>query len=84
MKKLMSKVAGAADAVRAWARRENERAVAALCRARVKLASDAGQGTTEYAILVGVLVVIAILAITVFRPKLQELWDAISSGINSL
>ena len=43
-----------------------------------------GQGTTEYAILVGVLVVIAILAITVFRPKIQELWDAISSGINGL
>ncbi len=43
-----------------------------------------GQGTTEYAILVGVLVVIAIIAITVFRPKLQELWDAIADGINSL
>lgn len=43
-----------------------------------------GQGTTEYAILVGVLVVIAILAITVFRPKLQELWDAIATGINGL
>ena len=43
-----------------------------------------GQGTTEYAILVGVLVVIAIIAITVFRPKIQELWDAISSGINGL
>ena len=36
------------------------------------------------AILVGVLVVIAILAITVFRPRLQELWNAISDGINSL
>ena len=34
--------------------------------------------------LVGVLVVIAIIAITVFRPKLEELWNAISSGINSL
>ena len=43
-----------------------------------------GQGTTEYAILVGVLVVIAIIAITVFRPKLQELWDAIANGINGL
>ena len=43
-----------------------------------------GQGTTEYAILVGVLVVIAIIAITVFRPKLQELWDAIAEGINGL
>lgn len=36
---------------------------------RVKRRED-GQGTTEYAILVGVLVVIAIIAITVFRPKL--------------
>ena len=43
-----------------------------------------GQGTTEYAILVGVLVVIAILAITIFRPKIQELWDAIAVGINGL
>lgn len=43
-----------------------------------------GQGTTEYAILVGVLVVIAIIAITLFRPKIQELWDAISTGINGL
>ena len=46
--------------------------------------STKGQGTTEYAILVGVLVVIAILAIVVFRPKLQELWDAISSGMEKL
>ena len=47
-------------------------------------ASEVGQGTTEYAILVGVLVVIAILAIMVFRPKLQELWNAIAEGINGL
>lgn len=45
---------------------------------------EKGQGTTEYAILVGVLVVIAIIAITLFRPKIQELWDAISNGINGL
>ncbi len=51
---------------------------------RHELRKVSGQGTTEYAILVGVLVVIAILAITVFRPKIQELWDAISSGINGL
>ena len=43
-----------------------------------------GQGTTEYAILVGVLVVIAILAIVVFRPRLQELWTAIADGISGL
>ena len=46
--------------------------------------STKGQGTTEYAILVGVLVVIAILAIMIFRPKLQELWNAIAEGINGL
>lgn len=43
-----------------------------------------GQGTTEYAILVGVLVVIAIVAILGFRDKVTQLWDAIASGINSL
>ncbi len=45
---------------------------------------DLAQGTTEYAILVGVLVVIAILAIIAFRGKVSELWSAIESGINSL
>ncbi len=46
--------------------------------------SESGQGTTEYAILVGVLVVIAIVAVTLFKDKLQELWTAIADGINSL
>ena len=51
----------------------------------VKFVEDQrGQGTTEYAILVGVLVVIAVLAITIFRPKIQELWDAIAEGISGL
>lgn len=45
---------------------------------------ESAQGTTEYAILVGVLVVIAIVAIVAFRDKVSELWNAISSGINSL
>jgi Flp pilus assembly pilin Flp len=45
---------------------------------------EAGQGTTEYAILVGVLVVIAIVAIVAFRGKVTELWTAITDGINSL
>ena len=48
------------------------------------LRDESGQGTTEYAILVGVLVVIAIVAILTFRDKVTELWNAIASGINSL
>ena len=43
-----------------------------------------GQGTTEDAILVGVLVVIAIVAIIAFKGKITELWNAITTGINSL
>lgn len=65
-----------------------ESAAALDARARIALttarARTRGQGTTEYAILVGVLVVIAILAITLFRPKIQELWNAIAEGINGL
>lgn len=45
---------------------------------------ESGQATTEYAILVGVIVVIAIVAIVAFRGKITELWQAISDGINSL
>ncbi|NTU89684.1 MAG: class III signal peptide-containing protein [Actinobacteria bacterium] len=45
---------------------------------------EKGQATTEYAILVGVLVVIAMVAVTAFKGRLQELWDTISSGINGL
>lgn len=59
-------------------------------RAHVKLAGKAralreeGQGTTEYAILVGVLAVIAMIAIITFKDKIQELWTAISDGVNGL
>ncbi|MBR3157841.1 MAG: class III signal peptide-containing protein [Atopobiaceae bacterium] len=48
------------------------------------LRDERGQGTTEYAILVGVLVVIAIVAIVAFRGRISELWQAITDGINSL
>lgn len=62
---------------------------AAMERVRATVATpvlreECAQGTTEYAILVGVLVVIAILAIVAFRDRVSELWEAISSGINSL
>lgn len=51
---------------------------------RRRLVDTSGQATTEYAILVGVLVVIAILAITLFRPKIEELWSTIADSINAL
>ena len=45
---------------------------------------DPGQGTTEYAILVGVLVVVAIAAIILLRPMIEALWNGIVDGIGQL
>lgn len=56
----------------------------ALQKVRSIARSEHGQATTEYAILVGVLVVIAIIAIVAFRGRISELWQAITDGINSL
>lgn len=68
---------------RVW-RRVGDSSRRAMASAHVRLMNQKGQGTTEYAILVGVLVVIAIAAIVVFRPKIQELWNAIADGIGKL
>ena len=95
MRRMSSMVRGAACRGRRAAARIARKLSAVRAQARIDAARilerrtggmsrESGQGTTEYAILVGVLVVIAILAITVFRPRLQELWQAISDGINSL
>ena len=46
--------------------------------------STAGQGTTEYAILVGIIVLIAVIAIGAFREHLANLWSAIEDGINGI
>lgn len=56
----------------------------AALSARTATRERTGQGTTEYAILVGVIVLIAIVAVLAFRDRLQELWTAIADGINSL
>jgi Flp pilus assembly pilin Flp len=81
---------GAIELKRGIARIQARTASAAIVlafRARGWLRSlrdEEGQGTTEYAILVGILVVIAIAAIVAFRGKIQELWTAIADGINGL
>lgn len=74
----MTDIAGKA---RSWAFCQ---AIRARQRAKVLLQEESAQGTTEYAILVGVLVVIAIIAIVAFKSKVEELWNAIKDGINSL
>ena len=60
------------------------RAIRVRQRAKALLREESAQGTTEYAILVGVLVVIAIIAIVAFTGTAQALWTAISAGTNSL
>lgn len=62
----------------------NNRIIRAKSRCAAFIRDARGQGTTEYAILVGVIVVIAIIAISLFRPKLEELWNAVADGINNL
>lgn len=52
--------------------------------ARFATLKEEGQGTTEYAILVGVLAVIAMIAIAAFKDKISTLWSAITSGVNGL
>ncbi len=68
----MEKVRGKMQELCAWA---------AGCVGGVR---EEGQGTVEYAILVGVLAVIAMIAILAFKGKIGELWDAIQSGVNGL
>lgn len=77
----MNKMIEVADKTWSWA---FCRAIRARQHTKELLREESAQGTTEYAILVGVLVVIAIIAIVAFKGKVKELWDAISEGINSL
>ena len=77
----MNTMTDAAGKVQGWA---YCRAAHVRRRAEELLREESAQGTTEYAILVGVRVVSAIIAIVAFKGKVQDLWSAISEGINSL
>ena len=46
--------------------------------------TEGGQGTTEYALLVGILVVAAIIAITLFREQVATLWSNVTNAMNSI
>ena len=72
------------DVIRGWCVDAYLRMRRFSAKAARALKGESGQGTTEYAILVGVLVVIAIAAISLFKPKLEELWNAIVAGMDSL
>lgn len=72
------------DVTRAMRRRVYRALCSARDGVRTALEEQSGQGTTEYAILVGVLVLMAIVAVVAFRDRLQELWTSITDGINSL
>ena len=90
MKQVISKVEkeGSGNRVMSWERSWMHWMLAVgnalLCTGRRLRYEKQGQGTTEYAILVGVLVVIAIIAVIAFRDNLQSLWESITSSINSL
>ncbi len=70
-------VLGKTVSAQMWTQRQAVRAVE-------KLRCEEGQGTVEYAIILGVIAVIAMLVIMAFRSKIQELWTAIQTGINGL
>lgn len=74
------------NAVMQAMRQVEEKAARAHMRATgaLRQLGEGGQGTTEYAILVGVLVVIAIIAIAAFRGNISDLWEAIRDNINDL
>ena len=77
-----------AKTMQGWTEGLGARAGLGIWQARQRLIrtlrEETAQGTTEYAILVGVLVVIAILAIVAFRDNVSALWEDITEGINSL
>ena len=46
--------------------------------------TEGGQGTTEYALLVGILVVAVIVAVTLYRDQVATLWSNVTNTMNSI
>lgn len=56
----------------------------ARAKARLVAIKEDGQGTTEYAILVGVLVVVLIVIIVAFKGQITNLWESITKGFEQI
>ena len=46
--------------------------------------TEGGQGTTEYALLVGIFVVSVVIAMTLFRTQVATLWSNVTNAMNSI
>lgn len=54
-------------------------------QAKKKLArAERGQGTSEYAILIGVIVIIVVVAVLLFGDKLTQLWNAANNQMDTI
>jgi Flp pilus assembly pilin Flp len=50
----------------------------------VKLRREEGQGTSEYAVILGVIVVFAIGLAIAFRDQLESVWNSITEGLGTI
>lgn len=46
--------------------------------------TEGGQGTTEYALLVGIFVVSVVIAMTLFRTQVATLWSNVTNAMNNI
>jgi len=74
--------------LKAWADRKAQAAAAkaqtAVATAGRKLSSECGQGTAEYAILIAVVVVAAVVLVVAFGDKLTAIWTNANSQMSTV
>lgn len=46
--------------------------------------TEGGQGTTEYALLIGLFIVAVIVAMTLFRTQVATLWSNVTNTMNNI
>lgn len=46
--------------------------------------TEGGQGTTEYALLVGIFVVAVVVSVTLYRNQVATLWSNVTNTMNSI